>query len=215
MRRIDFRVVWGVLLLIGGVMALLQNFGFLGNALAYVWGFVLGAAGLSFLFAFLTNRAQWWALIPGLTLSSIAALILVDQVMPTAADAWGGVFVLGGIGLSFWAVYFANRSMWWAIIPGGVLLTLAVVAGLDSHTQDIETGGIFFVGLGATFALVGLLPTPHGRMRWAFIPATVLILMGLLIFGAAERVINYLWPAVLILAGLFLVYRAFRPRQIQ
>jgi hypothetical protein len=215
MRRFDFRVLWGVLLLIGGVVALLQNFGYLGNALAYIWGFVLGAAGLSFIFTFLTNRVHWWALIPGLTLSSIAFLILLEQIVPAAAGAWGGVLVLGGIGLSFWAIYFVNRTMWWAVIPGGVLLTLALVAGLDNNTQGLETGGIFFMGLGATFAVVGLLPTPHGRMRWAFIPAGIMIFMGVLIFGAAENLINYVWPAVLIVAGLFLVYRAFRPRQTQ
>jgi len=78
--------------------------------------------------------------------------------------------------------------------------------------QRVETGGIFFIGLGLTFALVGLLPAPRGRMRWAFIPALVLLVMGLLIFAAAEQFINYLWPVALILVGLYLVFRTFRPR---
>jgi hypothetical protein len=213
MRRIDFRIVWGVLLLVGGVMALLQNFDLLGNALAWMWGTLLGLAGLTFLLAFLMDRTQWWALIPAMPLLSVAALILLGQTLPSFADAWGGLLVLGGVGLSFWAIFLTNRSMWWAIIPGGVLLTLAVVAGLDSNTQGLDTGGIFFIGLGLTFALVGVLPTPQGRMRWAFIPALVLIVMGLLIFAAAEQLINYMWPLVLIVGGLLLVFRAFRPRR--
>ena len=68
--------------------------------------------------------------------------------------------------------------------------------------------------IGLTFALVGLLPTPRGprSVRWAFIPALVLLIMGGVIFAAAEQLINYLWPVALILAGLYLVWRTFRPR---
>jgi hypothetical protein len=101
---------------------------------------------------------------------------------------------------------------WWAVIPGGVLLTLAIVAGLSENLEGIETGGVFFLGLGLTFALLALLPTGDGKLTWALIPAVVLFLMGLLITAAAAEFINYVWPAALILGGLYLLYRAFRSR---
>ena len=103
-----------------------------------------------------------------------------------------------------------DRDKWWAIIPGGVLVTLAAVAGLERGT-DIQTGGIFFLGLGATFILVALAPNPHGQMRWAFIPAAVLLILGLLLFVGFHGH-HYIWPLSLISAGLFLLVRAFRRR---
>ncbi len=213
MKRIDIRILWGTLLILAGVLYLLQNIGLVPGALALFWAIILGVAGISFLALFAYNRAQWWALIPGWSLVSLAALIALGQTLPEAADQWGGSIFLGGIGLSFWLIYLVNRVHWWPIIPGGVLVTLAVVAGVQPLVGSTATGGIFFLGLGLTFALVGLLPEPEGRMRWPFIPASILIVMSLLIFAAAERLINYIWPAALIAIGVYLVFRTFRPRQ--
>lgn len=54
-----------------------------------------------------------------------------------------GPAFLGSIGVGFALVYLADRSHWWAIIPGGVLGTLAAVAAIDEVGYgDIETGGI-------------------------------------------------------------------------
>jgi hypothetical protein len=47
-------------------------------------------------------------------------------------------------------------------------------------------------------------------MRWAWIPAGILGLIGILILVAAEDLINYIWPSAFILAGLFLVVRSIR-----
>lgn len=216
MKRFDPRIVWGLFLVAAGVLLTLQNFNVLPGALNFLWAVLLGGLGLVFLYVYASNRGNWWALIPGLILLDLALVVALALTRASLAEAWGGPLVLGGIGLSFWAVYLTRREQWWAIIPGGVLLTLAVVASMETVFRRVErqvdTGGIFFVGLGLTFALVGLLPTPRGRMRWAFIPAVILLVMGLFIFAAAEQLLNYLWPAALILFGLYLVFRTLRPR---
>jgi hypothetical protein len=95
------------------------------------------------------------------------------------------------------------------VIPGGVMVTLAFVAGLGEIVSGLEVGGIFFLGLGLTFALVALAPSPQGEMRWAWIPAGVLLIMGVLFTAAAGEIIQFILPVVLILVGLYLVYRAF------
>ena len=215
-RRFDPRIAWGLFLIAAGVLILLQNFNVLPEALNLLWVFLMGGAGLFFLYTYLINRSNWWALIPSIILLDLTVVVALSLTRLELLQAWSGPLVLGGIGLSFWAVYLARREQWWAIIPGGVLFTLAVVAGMDSVfrrlERSVDTGGVFFVGLGLTFALVGLLPTPRGRMRWAFIPALVLVIMGLFIFAAAEQLLNYLWPVAIILFGLYLVFRTFRPR---
>jgi len=213
MKRFDARTVnaVGAILLIGvGILLLLQNFGILGGIVALIWSLIFGVGGLIFLYMFLTNRTQWWAIIPGFTLLGLAALIALDQFLPRVGDVLGGTIFLGGIGLAFWVIYFLNREHWWAVIPGGVMFTVALVAGLDAVFEGLEMGGVVLLGIGLTFGLLSLLPTPQGRMRWALIPAAVLLVMGLLITAATTGILQYFWPAALIVVGLYLLFRMFR-----
>ena len=208
MNWITSRTFWGVLLIIGGIIFLLENLGIVAIGEAF-WGVLLGVAAIGFLSVYLTNRENWWALIPGMILLSVSALIILNTIFPGGTGELGGVIVLGGIGLAFLLIYLTNRENWWAIIPAGVMLTLSIVVLLGEVISGFEVGGIFFLGLGLTFALVAILPTPHGQMKWAFIPAGVMIVLGLLITAALSPLINYIWPSALILAGLLLVFRAY------
>lgn len=212
MKLFQSRAVWGILLIAVGFLLLLQGIGVL-PAANLLWPIIFGVAGLVFLRTFLTDRASWWPVIPGLGLLGLAALMLWDQFGPQPIKDWGVVFFMGGLGLAFWIVYFNDRGNWWAVIPGGVLLTIALVLGLSSTLEGIEVGGVFFLGLGLTFGLLAFLPTPEGRMKWALIPAIVLFVIGLLITAAAAEIIKYAWPAALVLAGFYLIFRAFAPRR--
>jgi hypothetical protein len=210
-RWIESRVLWGILLILGGVIFLLQSLGLfeLGDLF---WALVFAVAGIFFLAVFIPNRSNWWALIPGITLLSISLLITLTHFAPHFSETWGGSIVLGGIGLSFAIIYFMERAYWWAIIPAGVLLTLAFIAGLEGILGGFGTGGLFFLGLGLTFAIVAVVPTQEGQMRWAWIPAGIMLAMGLLLTAATQDYFNLIWPAALILLGLFMIYRTFLRR---
>jgi len=193
------------------VMFLLQNLGILplGNLF---WALLLALAGIFFFSIFFQQRANWWALIPGFTLFSITILIALDWLLPNLAGKLGGPIVLGGIGVSFIAIFLIDRENWWALIPGGVMLTLTVVTGLDSALPGFETGGIFFMGLGLTFATLGAVSNPDSDLRWAWIPAVILLIAGLLFVAAVEDLLVYIWPAGLILIGAYLIFRALRAK---
>ncbi len=203
-------ILWGVLLILGGAALLVDNVYHL-NLGAYFWGIVTLVTGVIFIAEFVgSGRASWWALIPGVSLLGLAATIFVGELFPAASEMWGGALFLGGIGLAFFLVYFADRNNWWAIIPGGVLGTLAVVSFMDASNQRlVDSGSIFFVGLGLTFLLVALLPTPQGKMTWAYIPGGILLVFGLLILAARTDLLVIIGPAALIVIGLALVVRAF------
>ena len=204
---LESRVLWGALLILAGLAFLLQNI--IGFPIGGIfWGVIFGIAGLVFLSVYISNRQHWWALIPGFTLLGIGFTIAVSSLFPQLGGVVGGPVILGGIALSFFTVFLANRENWWALIPAGVMFTLAIVAGLDQFISGGGVGGIFFLGLGLTFALIALLPTSQGRMRWAWIPAGVLIFMGMVVFAAAENIFGFLWPIALILVGVFFVFRA-------
>jgi len=213
MKILSSRLLWGLLLVVGGILLLLDTFGvFKGSAL--FWTIISAAAGVLFLSFYATNRPHWWALIPGVIFLTLAITIGLDAFLPGFSDtSLAGPIILGGIGLSFLLVYIAERSNWWAIIPAGVMATLAIVAVLDATTSGAATGGVFFLGLGITFALVAVLPSGDVQMRWPWIPAAILGLMGILVLLAAENLIEYIWPSVLILVGLFMVGRALTRKQ--
>ncbi len=194
----------GALLVAFGVLFLLQNFGVFGRVENLVWLVLFGAGGLAFLYVFASNQQQWWAVIPGFVLLGLGMLIgFGDRLGP-----WGGALFLGSIGLAFWVIYFVRRDFWWAVIPGGVLVTLAAVAALGENLPGMAAGGIFFLGLALTFALVYLLPTEEGRQRWAAIPALVLGVIGLLLTLSLGGIINYVWAIGLIVAGVYLLTRS-------
>lgn len=200
-KRVDPAMVGGLILILAGTLYLLQNMGMLENAGDMFWGGIFLAAGVLFLFPFLTGA--WWAIIPSLALAGIGVLI----ILPDSPEKFGGAVFLGAIGAAFWLVFFtAPRGRWWAIIPAGVLTTIAAVSFLPEAVGGIDTSAIFFFGLAITFALVALLT----GMRWGWYPAGALGLVGVLIVLAAEEMTSYMMAVVLILSGAYLLYRYFR-----
>lgn len=211
----ESNAIWGILLIVGGLLFLLQNLGILRGLAALMWVVLFGAAGLFFLYLFLKDLASnWWAAIPGCTLLGLSATVFFDELGPRFLLPITGPLFLFSIGFGFALVYLANSQNWWAMIPAGVMTTLGVVAGIDAFgLRWVDSGGIFFVGLGLTFLLLGVLPA-HGEkgLRWAFIPGVILLVMGILIGTPFIGAFGYLWPLVLIVGGAFLIWRNLTTR---
>jgi len=203
---LESRILWGSLLILGGIGLLLQNLGILPYG-GLIWALILAVGGGIFISIYFGSRENWWSLIPGVSLLSVAVGVLLDMVFPSLGSILSGVIILGGIGLSFVFVYLSSKSQWWAVIPAGVLMTLALVSGVDNSTLGVDTGGIFFLGLGLTFLVVAWLPQPDGAMKWAYIPAGILLAMGTIITAVSENVFSLIAPVVLVLVGLLIVWR--------
>ncbi len=209
MKILSSRIFWGLVLVIGGVLLLLDTFGVIEGG-AIFWTIISAFVAILFLSFYATNQEHWWALIPGTIFLSISAVIGLNEYLPGFNERnLSGTIILSGISLSFLLVYLAEHSNWWSIIPAGVIATIALVSYMEINSTMFVTGGIFFLGLGLTFALVAILPTSIGQMRWAWIPAGILCLIGLIILISVEQYINYIWPSVLIVMGIFLVGRSF------
>lgn len=198
MKRLDPRVVLGALLLLGGGLLLAQTMGYLKNASDVFWGSIFLLAGPVFLS--LLFGGNWWAVFPGFTLTALGVIILFSKQL----GDFSGMVILGGVALSFWAVYVMDRSRWWALIPAGVLSTLAVITIAPERIGAFETGGVFFLGLALTFVLVALL----AGHRWAYYPAAVLGVLGVLTTASLMDWSAYIWAVVLLLGGGFLIVRS-------
>jgi hypothetical protein len=211
MEKQAVRIIFSISLIALGVVILLDNLNLLPfdlNSATIFWAAAFAVGGLAFLAAFFSNpREVWWAAIPGFTLLGLAGVIGMPKMWD---DLSGGLF-LGMIGLSFLVIYLIRRDFWWAVIPGGVLATLAVVALTSSSIDEgTASGGLFFLGLAATFLVVYFLPTPEGRMQWALWPAGILGLIGMIVLAGAGGVASYIFPLFLVGVGGFMIFRAMR-----
>ncbi|MCB5282841.1 MULTISPECIES: hypothetical protein [unclassified Arthrobacter] len=226
-------IIVGIALMASGFLLLLDLLGYLDSA-ALVWPLFFAAAGVVFVVVFFRSRGNWWAAIPGSVFLGLASVTLVTQLWPGRAGTWAGAFLFLFMGAGFGAVYLRERSNWWALIPGGVMLTLALVVALPQSWQGMPVAAVLFLGLAATFAGLSLVPVQAGpglarqaaaagragsaesaRMKWPLIPAAVLAVLGVVFAVQATALLTaseFFVPVFLVLAGVALLVYAFRHR---
>ncbi|MCS7039430.1 MAG: hypothetical protein RMN24_00820 [Anaerolineae bacterium] len=218
MKRVSSGLWWGVFLILLGLLFLLHNLGLIRSfrvgPMMATPAFAVG--GAAFLAVYLRRREHWWALIPGFTLLGLSLLVGLGMISPVWADRIGPALFLGSIGLSFWLIYLLHRRQWWALIPGGVLFTLALVTlGEDFMGAFLGKNAaavLLFFGMAFTFLLVALLPGAEMRMTWAFIPAGFLFVIGLFLMTESWRWLSLLGPLALIALGGYLLARGLLRR---
>jgi hypothetical protein len=207
--KLNWRILVGVIVLVFGALLLLQQL----NVIAIhgdIWTFIISAffatAGAAFLVVLISNKKNWWAAIPGMTLVGLAILIGSTTLFPALNENYAPAIFMAFIAAAFWIVYFLDKQNWWAIIPGGALLSVAALIAVGSVGNGNLGVGLMFTGLALTFGMVALLP--HGgskRENWAFIPAGVLLIMGLSFFLSVGGWFRYLLPGGLVVAGIVLI----------
>lgn len=205
-------LIWAAVLVIVGVLLLLFNFGVLARyepTAQYIVAGLLAVGGFASLVSYFWRRDQWWRIMPGWTLLALSAMVLLalDESIPRP---YIGATLFVGLAFAFGNLYLVNRvEHWWAIIPGGFMLVLALVLALTITLTRLETlGAILFVGMGVVFLLVYLL-AGKARHWWALIPAAVLIFFGVITYSVGntiESAILLWWPAVLIVIGAVVAF---------
>jgi hypothetical protein len=194
--RIDRRQLVPGLILIGiGILGLFGAFGWM-RGMGGLVGAVLFGAGAYF--AYLqgrhTRQLLWTAAafpLGGLAIASIAP------------EPLAGFAFLGSIGAAFALAWRDDARRWWAVIPAGVLFSLAATALVDGTTRSAGAGGsVFLFGLAATFfVLTRLSVSPQ---PWAIFPAGVLAVLAVVTLTTSG---GWLVPAVLIAAGAWMLFR--------
>src|SRR5512139_2015366 len=168
------RLIWGVALIAMGVFFLAQQQGLFGTLQISFWVFAFGFLAILFLLTFASDRRQWWALIPGFVLLGLTMLIFNEPNEFMTGTQAGSLFLFS-VGLPFLLIYLVDRRMWWALIPGGVLTVLALIAFLSGRELSGQViAAVIFFGLAIVFALVRVATRSSPYMGWATWVAIIL-----------------------------------------
>ena len=198
-------MVWGALLILLGLLALIQT---LTNLSAWAWVAALAAGGLGMFAVYLATRSHWIALIPPYVLWAVALLIALITLNILRDEAIA-TFVLAAVALPFLIVFLRDRSQWWALIPTYVLFAVGLMVGLIGigalRDEFIATYVLWTIAL--PFLIVFL---SDNEQWWALIPTYVLGAIGLMVGLIGLGILNdLLIPAYVMFAialPFFVVY---------
>src|SRR5438105_10193841 len=150
-----------------------------------------------------------------LALITLGVVFLLSNLVPERGR--GGLVVLG-LGAAF-LIGRVTTGRYGYAVPAGILLALGTFISLQELQtfQGVRGGGPFFVLLGLGFASIYVIGARPGAV-WPLFPATLMIGLGLVLFGAASLgalasmswIVAY-WPAVLVLLGVWLLLRDHLP----
>jgi hypothetical protein len=194
-------IIWAGILMLVGVLALIGMYVTLSP---WVWVIALGAAGVIALVVYLTDRSSWSLMIPAYVMLAIAVLIALVTA-DVMHDEVVAVFVLVVIAIPFLALYLRDTKQWWWLVPGYVLLAVALMLLLEEAgiLGDALTASYVLFAIAIPFFVVYI----RDRKQWWFlIPAIVLTIIGLGLLGAAD-VGAYIVPILLLIAGVVLIVR--------
>lgn len=209
MEKLTKNVIVGALITVVGIFLLLINLNVINITISgsLLTGLIFFAGFAGFIvFYFYQGKREFWPLIPAFILLGLSILIVGSEI-GISHQIGSGFFILF-IGLSFIIVYLLHKENWWAIIPGGVTASVALVI----FFQDMLGVGLMFVGMGCTFfILYPVLKKSEPNSWWTFIPGAILSIMGIL-FLLFKRVNTgqYILPTALILIGVILILKSIR-----
>ncbi len=188
----------GVLLVVGGVVILLGGGGTLGLLGELLWLAALGVI------AAVAWRALSARRVLPLRLGVHAAFAITAAATTTQLS---GPAFLGFVAWAFWLVYLTpgGERLGWALIPAGVVSTLAAVAAVDTLWPRWDTGSVFLLGMTATFTAIYLLPRERGGGRWALWPALAWAVITILANDPSGAFSRWIVPLTLIGVGVALL----------
>jgi hypothetical protein len=163
------------------------------------------------------KRESGW--LGGLLLIAIGLFFLLNQFVDLPWLSNLGSFIVLGLGL-FFLISGAVSRQDALMIPGGILtgIGLGIVLITGSFVSQGEDSGGVFIG---AFALGWVLITVFSALFtdkthwWALIPAAImgLISAALLLQGPFDVALEWLgklWPLLLIVGGIVVLYGAFK-----
>lgn len=168
------RVFWGIVLILSGAIALAQGQGYLNDLPNVVWAVAFGIIAIAALVVYLVGeKKNWPILFPFGIFGALAVMLALEDTL--SDNAWIAGLLFVGIGLPFVVAYFLDRAKhWWAIIPAGIMLFLAITISILDNFRDEWVGTALFLILALVFFLVYL----SHKKTWAILVAYIMLVLS-------------------------------------
>jgi len=143
--------------------------------------------------------------VPGILLIVLGVLFLIANISNYSLESLWPIFVLGP-GVAFIVMFFRDRNNYGVLMPGTILSVIGLVffaCTMYGWHQMEQLWPFFVMAPGLGFVMMYVFGK---RERGLLIPAGILTGLGLIfLLGVNES--EYLWPGILILAGLLFLVR--------
>lgn len=200
-------IVIGGSLILFGVLALIET---VIDLNPWVWVAVLVVSGFAVYAIYAIDRTAKWMLIISYAMLAVAGLVAL-LALEVLQDPYVATYVLLAIALPFFAAFFFDRTRWSLLIPAYVLSVVGVMVPLIEldALNDLMIPAYVLFAIAIPFFVVYL---RNNKNWWALIPAGILavVAIGFLI---AEAAVEYIFGAVLILAGVVIIVRQFTKKE--
>lgn len=201
-------LVWGGLLILFGVVALLETFADLS---AWAWVAVLVAGGLGVYAVYAMDRSEKWMLIVSYVLLAVAGLVTLITLNILRDEAIA-TYVLTAIAAPFLLIFLqSDRTKWGLLLPPYILIAVGVMVGLIGvgFLDDLLVPAYVLIAIAIPFFVVYARDT---KKWWALIPGGITAIVGLS-FLIAEAAVQFVVPGLLIIAGVWVLFRQFRNKE--
>lgn len=197
---------WGILLILGGILALAEQMGYLDQFPDSIWIWIFIAISLIAVVSYaVSGWKEWGWLFPAGIFGGLAVTIaLATNDVNTAAV---GSPLFFGLLIPFVAAYLTDRTKnWWALIPGGIMLFLAMTTLLVDNVGGEWIGTMLLFLIGFSFLIVYL---TNRTRTWALIVAYILGVLSIApALASGGETAAYFGPVFLLAVALpfFVLY---------
>lgn len=191
-------LLWGILLIGAGALALAEQMGALQRFPHQVWAWAFALISLlGFVSYGLSGWKQWGWLFPAGVFGGLAVMVGSLTANIDSPAVASSLFV--GLLIPFVAAYLTDRSRnWWALIPGGVMLFLALTTLLVDSAGGEWVGSLFLFMIALSFFMVYM----SSRTRtWALLVAYITAVLGLAPAMASNGALAPYYGAVFLLGA--------------
>lgn len=190
---------WLAAVLIGaGMLFLIDRFAWAAGISNIFWSLLFFGLAAVLVWLYRSDAARWWwALFPAF--AALAAALAV------VAGNTGGLVLLALCGALALVIYIRDPERRWALLAGGALLSLALMAFFELLFPPADNGWWLFLGLAIT-CLALYLRRAAGTGSWYLIATVALGAMALLALFTG-RIVETLIAIVLLASGALLLWR--------
>jgi hypothetical protein len=175
--KMSYRLYWGILLIVGGLLGLAQTLGYLDRLSPQVAIVAFAVVSLLALVGYWTSGCKDWGwLFPagifgGLAVTTTLAVTGIDHSVIATP-----IFL--GLTLPFAIAFLSDRMRnWWALIPGSIMLMLALITTfVESTTGGAWIGSLVLFMFALGFFAVYL---NNSRQQWALLVAYIFAVIGI------------------------------------